>query len=153
MLRKMPILSKKVNGRTSSWWKEDLKVRNLISWMDSRHFLTPTAEKYYRNNKYLIPYLKSAVHLTLEHTEWPPPTSITYTNSFLSMMKSSAADTVLKHWLIVMKKRTPILVERRSKTSSLSLSVALLQHFHVMFHKYYTYWFQVSEERKGTHII
>lgn len=29
------------------------------------------------------------------------------------MMKSSAADTVLKHWFVVMKKRAPILQTRK----------------------------------------
>ncbi len=32
-----------------------------------------------------------------------------HTNSFLSVMKSSAEDIELKHWLVVMKKSAPIL--------------------------------------------
>ena len=34
---------------------------------------------------------------------------VTHMNSFLSVMNSSAADRALKHWLVVMKKRAPIL--------------------------------------------
>ena len=52
---------------------------------------------------------------------------VTYTNSFLSVMNSSAADSVLKHWLVVMKKRAPILMKTQS--------VLLLTHTHtVTFH-------------------
>lgn len=44
----------------------------------------------------------------------------TYTNRFLSVMKSSAADTVLKHWLVVMKKSAPILQGTTNQNGSLS---------------------------------
>lgn len=34
------------------------------------------------------------------------------------MMKSSAADTVLKHWFVVMKKRAPILQTQKKTTTN-----------------------------------
>ena len=37
--------------------------------------------------------------------------------SFLSEMKSSAAETLLKHWLVVMKNRAPILHEDTGQRS------------------------------------
>lgn len=47
-----------------------------------------------------------------------------YTNRFLSVMKSSAADTVLKHWLVVMKKRAPIL-QGTANQSQVSASLCM----------------------------
>ena len=41
----------------------------------------------------------------------------TYMKSFLSEMKSSAAETLLKHWLVVMKNRAPILHEDTGQRS------------------------------------
>lgn len=47
---------------------------------------------------------------------WVKLWQVTYTKSFLSVMKSSAADTVLKHWFVVMKKRAPILWEEQKQS-------------------------------------
>lgn len=57
----------------------------------------------------------------------------THTNSFLSMMKSSAADTVLKHWLVVMKKRAPIL---QNKHNNIYIQSFFLSLVHRSVYKY-----------------
>lgn len=55
--------------------------------------------------------------------------------SFLSMMKSSAADTVLKHWFIVMKKRAPILGvngnKEKRRVTGVSFETIDLFQFHL----------------------
>lgn len=54
----------------------------------------------------------TSTHVIHTDSEWTAKMNqqpVTYTKSFLSRMKSSAADTVLKHWFVVMKKRAPIL--------------------------------------------
>lgn len=55
------------------------------------------------------------------------------------MMKSSAADTVLKHWFVVMKKRAPILkTHKKQKPPLICLSsihmLCVTAHFRLLDH-------------------